>query len=866
MTAFHTIAIPHDDILAGRLTMDIFAADLWEVFQGRGPGEYRVPAQFFQKTYQTEGLTNLLDVVHRRLQDHGGDPVLQIQTPFGGGKTHALIAMYHQAAMWESKRVVIVGTAMSPTNTLWGVIEEQLTGQKSAFAGMVAPGREALRTLLLHHQPVLILMDEVLEYVTKAAGVVVGGSTLAAQSLAFIQELTELVGTLDQVSLVVTLPSSVVEHYDEQAERLFQQLQRIAGRVEKIYTPVQEHEITSVIRRRLFSSVDEQQAAQVVSDFMAYAVRESLLPAGMEPSDYRQRFEAAYPFMPEVVDVLYERWGSLPTFQRTRGVLRLLALVVYSLKERPLPYISLADFDLADQEIRRELLKHAGNEFDSVIAADITAPDAGSRRVNIELGKAYQGLHLGSRVATSIFLYSFSGGIERGANLGEIKRNATTLGNPSSVVAEAVEQLKGQLFYLQEHGGKYSFTSQPNLNRILLTRMENVSQQNLREVEHELLKRKVTGKHLAVFIWPEQSGDISDTPELKLLLFPAADETLMRTFLEQKGSTPRVNRNTLFFLAPATIERIAFETLMRRYLAYQMLRGDTSLSLTSEQRKEIEANFKRVEVDLGEAVRRVYRRLFVPSRDGVKEQDLGIPTYGEAKTLNDEVYDKLRLDGEILESIAPIVIKERYLSDRDWVYTEQLYQAGLRTPGETRATSRSAWEVGIAEGVRKGLFGLGELEGDLPRYRYFNEMPSVSLTGHEIIIKAAICQAQIAEQSAQFKYQMSQLQGDNRVISDVGGGSPPHVIPIGDVSSPLIWEDKAGLGMKIPTHAGLRLRFTVPKGRVSSLMGIMNLLQSRFNRMEVTLSVEDGQLSEQDYEDKIKEAFRQMGVEVIEEK
>src|SRR5258708_33902991 len=99
MTAFHTIAIPHDDILAGRLTMDIFAADLWEVFQGRGPGEYRVPAKFFQKTYQTEGLANLLSVVHQRLQGHGGDSVLQIQTPFGGGKAHALSRCAHSAAL-----------------------------------------------------------------------------------------------------------------------------------------------------------------------------------------------------------------------------------------------------------------------------------------------------------------------------------------------------------------------------------------------------------------------------------------------------------------------------------------------------------------------------------------------------------------------------------------------------------------------------------------------------------------------------------------------------------------------------------------------------------------------------------------------
>lgn len=111
MPAFHTIAIPHEDILAGRLTMDVFAADLWEVAHGRGPSEYRDPAQFFQKTYETEGLTSLLEVVHRRLAGQGGDPVLQVQTPFGGGKTHALIAMYHRAAEWGARRVVMVGTA-----------------------------------------------------------------------------------------------------------------------------------------------------------------------------------------------------------------------------------------------------------------------------------------------------------------------------------------------------------------------------------------------------------------------------------------------------------------------------------------------------------------------------------------------------------------------------------------------------------------------------------------------------------------------------------------------------------------------------------------------------------------------------------
>src|SRR5437879_3921631 len=204
MKPFHTIAVPHKDILDGRLTMEVFAADLWETYAGRSPLEYKDATTFFKKTFLTQGLKNLLAIIEKRLNGSGGDPVVQIQTPFGGGKTHALIAMFHRAKEWRAKTVVIVGTAMSPQDTLWGAIEKQLTGNISQLSGNVSPGREKLRTLLRQHQPVLILMDEVLEYTTKAAGVQIGDTSLAAQTIAFMQELTEVAGTLHRIYVVVT--------------------------------------------------------------------------------------------------------------------------------------------------------------------------------------------------------------------------------------------------------------------------------------------------------------------------------------------------------------------------------------------------------------------------------------------------------------------------------------------------------------------------------------------------------------------------------------------------------------------------------------------------------------------------------------
>ena len=846
MKAFHTIAIPHKDILEGRITMNVFAADLWEVSKNRGPDEYKNTDTFFRKTYFTEGLNNLLNVVEKRLKGKGGDPVIQIQTPFGGGKTHALIAMYHKAAEWGAKKVVIVGTSLSTKKTLWNMLEEQLTGKIERFQGNVAPGRESIRELLDKNQGVLILMDEVLEYITKAAGVMVGKSTLAAQTIAFIQELTETVGSLDNVCLVLTLPSSIIEHYDENAERFYQRLQKVAGRIEKIYTPVQEYEISRIIRRRLFSHLNDDETKEVVVKFAEYLEKEDIIPYGIQPSEYRDRFIDSYPFIPEVIDILYHRWGSFPTFQRTRGVLRFLSLVIQSLKEKNKPYISLADFDLANQEIRQELLKHIGTEFNSIVGADITDADSGAKKVDVSLGKAYKGLNLGSRAATTIFMYSFSGGQEHGATSSEIKRSTAIIGSPSSVVTDANEQLKNTLFYLQNIGDKYFFSNQPTLNRILLTKMENIKESQLDSLENEFLKKNITGYKFKVYIWEKNAANIADTENLKLIIMKRKSNKLMNDILKNKGLIPRVNRNTVFFLLPIESEHSSYIIKMRKKIAYEYIEQDMNLKLTNGQKKEVQNEIKKAKLDLKESIGRLYRMIAVPHKDGFQEFDIGIPTYGEKKSLDQEVYEKLRSDGKILEKIAPLFIKEKYLSKTDFVSTKQIYESSLKTPGENRVTNREVWEMGITEGVLNGLFGLGELKDDKPICRFFKEKPSIAFSDTEILIKEEVCSIQ------------KEKEKDTN-------GETIYIPPVSE-EPPKVEEEKKGTKpeVKFPQKNSVQLQFLVPKGKVSSIMGVMNLLQAKFETLEINLLAKNGSISEQDFEDKIKETFRQLGIDVNE--
>jgi len=838
MKAFHSIAIPHKDILEGRLQMDIFAADLNAVSEGKGPDEYKDPDTFFGKTYLTEGLKNLLSAVEKRIKGKGGDPVIQLHTPFGGGKTHSLIAMYHKSKEWKAKTVVIVGTELSGQDTIWGEIERQLTGKVSLMKDKISPGKQALKKLFSENQPILILMDEVLQYVTKAAGVDVGQNNLASQTIAFMQELTETASAIDKVSLVITLPSSIPEHYDEDSERLFTMLEHISRRVEKNFIPVSENEINHVIRRRLFSSIDEKQASSIVKSYVDFIEKENILPSETKPSEYKELFSGSYPFLPEVVDVLYHRWGTFPHFQRTRGVLRLLSLVIHSVKDKNLPYISLADVNFANQELRQELLTHIGTEYNSVIAADIIDQGAGAKRVNQKLGQAYQGLFLGERTTNAIFMYSFSGGSVRGATLNQIKRSASVLGNPASVIGDTVGLLEKELFYLQTIDNKYYFSNQPNLNRILITYMDNIKPDDVKEVEKELLKENIRLGSLHSVLWEKDSSNIPDDSYLKLVFLPESDSNLIKEIISNKGKTPRVNRNTLIFVYPSEYERSSFISLVKRRIAYRQIKDDKNLNLSTEQKQTVQKEFRKAEENSHEALRKYYKLVALPTREGFKEMDLGIPTYGSNNTHTEEIHNKLQTEGEILEKIAPLALKTKYLGDREYSSTEQIYKASLSTPGEIRLINKSVLENSIKLGVQQGMFGLGELINNEIVLHYYKDHPDIAFSSNEIII---------SEEVSKKKIQEKQEPTGTQFPSPDTIETPDKDTRIGDEKKDEQYE-LSFVDFSIP----------VPKGKVSSLMGIMNYLQSKFDNLEIKIMAKEGSITKQEYEDKIEEAINQI--------
>ena len=292
---------PHKDVASGRYQQAEFAADLWQVHLGEGSDEYRDPVEFFRRTYLTDSLKRLLKNGIERLCGHGGDPVVQLQTNFGGGKTHAMLALYqlfsgtpptelsgvdailHDAGVKSLpanvKRVVLVGNRISPGNpakkpdgtvvhTLWGEIAWQLGGKK-AYERVKAddekatsPG-DALRELLNEYSPCLILIDEWVAYARQLHDDLGLPGGNFETHFTFAQALTESAKLARCCLLVISLPASdtaASPHAQADDEEVggirgrtaLSRLRNVVGRVESSWAPASTEESFEIVRRRLF--------------------------------------------------------------------------------------------------------------------------------------------------------------------------------------------------------------------------------------------------------------------------------------------------------------------------------------------------------------------------------------------------------------------------------------------------------------------------------------------------------------------------------------------------------------------------------------------------------------------------------------
>jgi len=885
MENWFDIILPHNDIIDGHLDESYFAAKLEDVVDKTAAIDYSDPSMFFQKTYLTEGLKDLLIVVNNKLQTGKGNGIIQIQTPFGGGKTHTLVAIYHLIKNWDdikneiefiedgvkASAAVIVGTQLNPVKgrkienihikTIWGEIAYQIGGLEGykEFSEndqqCVPPGKADLKKFFEKHQPFVILMDEMVQYITKAAGVKVEKETLASQTLAFFLELTGAISSCSNGMVIATLPSSALEDVSEANEEYLLKISKIFGREEKIVTPVQGEEIYSVIRKRLFDKIqNEKKMKKVINGYFEfYQDKKSELPEKVRDINYKSKLEKSYPFHPEIIDTLYEKWGTFSTLQRTRGILRLLALIIFDLykKEKNIDIILPADIDFGNSEIRREFIKHIGNEYDSIISSDINNKSRLMDRQN----KTYK--HLTEHITTSIFFNSFcAGSYEKGIQLPYIKLSTLRQESVSTLVTEILKILEEKLWYLNVKNATYYFSNIPNLNRMILDKKE-LHNSDCEEKLKDILK-SCCGTDIKTFLWIDSSNDIGDTQELKLvLLSPDFEINKIKEFVDKKGQSFRAYKNTFIFAVLNLGNYISFKEQVKTYLALNDIKDEIksgSNKLLLDRIDEISNRIKTIEKDFAFNCKKIYNKIIVNE----KEYLLGEPVIGK-DSLSTWIKQEL-IEREVIQNnLHYRFIMKNYLDNIDKIRTKDLLDNFYKNEKRFIIASKEVLSNALAKGVTESAFGLCFIKDDKIEDLKFGSFTDISYQDDEYIITAELAKKYLENKKSK--------DADADIPIDIDKPTDEESEFVLKSQEPQSIDDKVKkrkvnkLYLKIKDIPATKL-FDFSRGvilPISSEIGDFN-----FN-VTIDISTDNG-ISQSVIETKIKETINQIGAKIEAEK
>jgi len=675
LTPWREIATPHADVASGKYVQAEFAADLHQVHTGEASSEYSNSVEFFQRTFLTESLKRLLKDAIQRVEGTGGSPVWQLQTSFGGGKTHSMLALYHLmsgtshhqlvgidnimsdsgiSAIPKVKRVVLVGNKISPSNpstkadgtvvnTFWGEIAWQLGG-KEAYELIRAddekatnPG-ERLQELLGTYGPCLILIDEWVAYARQLHDEkdLPGGDF--ATHFTFAQHLTESAKATPGCLLVVSLPSSDSNEVGgERGREALDRLQNVVSRTSENWRPATAEEGFEIVRRRLFEPLTTREQfatrdniAKAFGEF--YRSNQSEFPSECGEGAYEEKIKNSYPIHPEIFDRLYEDWSTLSSFQRTRGVLRLMASVIHELWESgdTNPMIMPAHIPMDDQTVQFEITRYLSDNWIPIIAQDVDGDNSLPARLDRDIPNLGR-ISASRKVARTIYLGSAPSveGANRGIEDRRIKLGATLPTDSPAIFGDALRRLSQDATYLYQDSSssRFWYDTQPTVTKVAADRAATY------KTNHEAIKRELEkriranisdmGDFTRIHPFPQSGHDVTDERGARLVVL-SPDQTYSRSsdskaeaacnaLMDSRGNGPRIYRNSLTFLAPDQSRIEDLEESICAYLAWQSIIDEQdSLNLTPNQVRQSETQRDSANSTVDARLTEAYIWLIVP--------------------------------------------------------------------------------------------------------------------------------------------------------------------------------------------------------------------------------------------------------------
>lgn len=707
------VALPHPDVLQNRFKQSEFAADLFAVDSGNAAGDYADARDFYRITFLTEGLQRVLVTALERLGGKGGDPVIGLQTAFGGGKTHTMLAAYHLCGVddlallegvqplaekagvsaWRQPKVAaFVGTATGPDvplhhkdgvriNTLWGFLAWRLAGDAGlkivaeAEAARTNPGSELMVQVLRLAGPSLILLDELVAYARQLS------DDRFEAFLSFIQSLTEAAKMVPDALIIGSLPESEAEAGGERGKAALLRLEKIFGRVQSPWLPASGDETYEIIRRRLFQPLDddgEKAREETVKAFHAlYKNNAAEFPAEAKEPRYLELLRLAYPIHPELFERLSKDWASLPNFQRTRGVLQFMANVIGVLwHERTSdPLITPGRVPVSHEKVRASILYPLDPAFAAVIDREVDGPGSLPAQKEANPSRRISQARAATRAARAVFLCSapLSGQANAGVVGPTIRLACVEPGDQIAIFGEALRELLEQSAYLYEEAGRYWFSTQPTLNRLADERAKAFPAHEVDEAIAQVLRDdgRSRDRFTKVFAAPDDPTAIDETSTLSLVILgpqlfhmgrgagdtPATEA--VADSLTRCRNAQRKYRNTLFYVAPDEASLNTAREVMRRAMAWEQIVSDKRLEdqMTKAQSDDARDKAKTQKEAASKAVRTAWSHVLFPVQASEAGRAFDLDhvqiTTRERLSVPSATFDKIKSDSLISEKLGP---------------------------------------------------------------------------------------------------------------------------------------------------------------------------------------------------------------------
>jgi hypothetical protein len=505
--------------------------------------------------------------------------------------------------------------------------------------------------------------------------------------------------------------------------------------VESVWQPLAGEEIYEVVRRRLFEDLgDPAVHARVAQAYWdTYEKHRDSVPGEARSLDYKRLLEVSYPLHPELVKVLYEKWSALPDFQRTRGVLRFLAMVVCDCSKRRIPaaLIHPSHVNLGDPQIRPEVvsLLKQGN-FEPVIASDIAGPSAKAVEMDRGADPVLGGVGPAVGTATGIFMHSFGGGERKGATEPYIQWATLVPDLSPAIVGSTLPKLTKRLWFIHPEGDYYRFDSIPNLVRIIDEQEEALRTDREGRVDQlvESALAEAVGRGIfRPYIWTKSHRDVDDSPRLSLVVlhdgaiaaggpeWEAKGRVAVEEWWKRHGNSPRKHQNAVVFLLADETEREHMRGAARRLLACRAVKDDKPLydkQLTDAQRKQLDDMLDDAKKALPASVASCYRHVAYPTKEGLKLVDFGARSYTGPGVLQERVQEKLMEPGieKLVSRVDPQLLVTNRLEvwpDRDApLNLKQLAEWFPQYPFLPMLVNEDALRETVARGVQQGVLGL----------------------------------------------------------------------------------------------------------------------------------------------------------------